>query len=209
MKVAVSFLKTNRPLKEALEMILKSDANFIHIDLMDGTFVPHTSWDIETIKDIFNQDFKPLDVHLMVTDPEKYLEALSHLNTQYVTIHYEIDKDLAALIHKIHDLGMQAGIAINPETPVQSLSAYLSRIDYVLVMGVNPGQGGQKMLVETTKKLRELRQIREEYQYHYCLSFDGGVNKDTRPLLSDADLLVAGSYIAMSDDYQKQIDSLR
>ncbi len=145
----------------------------------------------------------------MCSHPEDYIEASRNLNVSYITIHAEIDDDLDELIEIIHSLGIKAGLAINPDTTISSIEKYLERIENVLIMGVNPGYGGQSLIPSTVDKISELKKLREDKNYHYQISLDGGVNLETRKMLDDLDIVVAGSYICESNDYQKQIDTLR
>lgn len=209
MKTSITFLKSKYERDETVKKIMDTDADYIHVDIMDGKFVPRVVLSIDETKSLFENSIKPLDIHLMCEDPLVYIDALSHLNVKYFTIHAEITKDIAKIIDHIHDLGIQAGIAICQETPVEKISNYLDRIENVLIMGVIPGYGGQKLIRSTVDKIDELRTLREKYNYHYQISLDGGVNADTRMLLDNLDIIVAGSYVCESDDYQKTINTLR
>ncbi len=209
MKISVTFLKSKYERKKTIEEILKTDADYIHVDIMDGKFVERTVLSIEETQNLFNNCSKPLDIHLMCSHPEDYIEASKNLSVSYITIHAEIDEDLDELIEIIHSLGIKAGLAINPDTTISSIEKYLERIENVLIMGVNPGYGGQSLIPSTVDKISELKKLREDKNYHYQISLDGGVNLETRKMLDDLDIVVAGSYICESNDYQKQIDTLR
>ena len=145
----------------------------------------------------------------MVEHPKKYINELAKLNASYITIHVEIDDNINELIDLIHSYGINAGLAINPETSVLALNDYLDNIEYVLIMGVKPGYGGQELLSESVNKIQELRNLREKYNYHYKISLDGGVNGKTRKILNGLDIIVSGSYICESDNYQEKVDTLR
>lgn len=209
MKISVTFLKSRYERSETIKEIAKTDADYIHVDIMDGDFVERTVLSIEETQKLFEHSTKPLDIHLMCSSPKKYIESLSNLNVSFITIHAEIEEDLESLIELIHSFGNGAGLAIKPETPVSMIEKYLSVIDNVLIMGVKPGYGGQSLILSTVNKIDELKKLRKDKGYHYQISLDGGVNLETRQMLDDLDIIVAGSYICESIDYQKQIDTLR
>lgn len=209
MKISVTFLKYKETMKQAIAEIETTDADYLHVDVMDGKFVPPVVLPIPEIKELLTNTTKPLDVHLMVEEPEEYIDVFSKCNTEFITIHAEIKKDIRSLIEYIHKLGIKAGIAINSKTSISDIIEYLPVIDYVLIMGIIPGYGGQKMIPETVLKIHELKSIREEEGYHYLISFDGGINKDTRHLLDELDIMAVGSFITMSDDFQEAINTLR
>lgn len=207
MKIAVSFLKSNVDLKSTLKKIENTDADFIHVDIMDGKFVPEKTNDASFFYNNLKDIKKTLDIHLMVENPKEYIDVLRNLNPEFITIHSEIEKS-ESLIDLIHSYGIKAGLAINPNTRVGNIT-YLDKLDYVLVMGVNPGLGGQKMIMDTTLKLEVLSKLRKDHNYKYLISFDGGVNLETRKFLDYSDILVSGSFICISDDYQERINLLR
>lgn len=209
MKVSITFLKFKETMKKAIEEIETTDADYLHVDVMDGKFVPPVVLPIAEIEELLPNTKKPLDVHLMVESPREYIDVFSKYNTEYITIHSEIDEDILSLIDYIHSKGIKAGIAINPETTVSSISGYLKVVDYCLIMGVVPGYGGQKMIPETIAKIQELKKIRERNNYHYVISFDGGVNNETRHLLDDLDIMAVGSFITMSDNFQMRVNEMR
>ncbi len=209
MKVSVTFLKFKDSRKKAVEEIEQTDADYIHVDVMDGAFVPPVVLPMAEIKELLPNTKKPLDVHLMVENPQEYIDVFSHYNTEYITIHAELKQDIESLIKYIHEKNIKAGIAINSETSVSSIAKYLKIVDYVLIMGIIPGYGGQKMIPETVQKIHELKDLREKSDYHYVISFDGGINQETRPLLDDLDIIAVGSFITMSDNFQARIDALR
>ena len=171
--------------------------------------MPNKSLDIDEINTIFKDNNKLLDIHLMVSDPAYYINNININNINDIIIHAEIDKDINSLIDLIHSKGYKAGIAINPETNINKIYKYLGNIDIILVMGVHPGAGGQKLITSTIDKIKGLSKLRSMINYKYLLSFDGGVNDSTRPLLDGLDIIVSGSYVCMSDNYQEKITSLR
>lgn len=207
MKISVSFLKSKYSTDETLKKIESTNADYIHVDIMDGDFVSKTTLNEYENYEILKNIKKPLDIHLMVSNPQNYIEVLKNLNPEYITIHAEI-KDANKYIDLIHSYGIKAGIAINPETRVLNINN-LENIEYVLIMGVSPGLGGQSLIMKTVEKIEVLNNLREKYNYHYLISFDGGVNIDTRKLLNGLDIIVSGSYICMNDDYQSMINLLR
>lgn len=207
MKIAVSFLKSNIDLKSTLKKIENTNADFIHVDIMDGIFVTEKTNDASFFYNNLKDIKKPLDIHLMVENPKESIDILKNLNPEFITIHSEIP-NCEEYINLIHSYNIKTGIAINPNTRVGNIS-YLEKLDYILVMGVNPGKGNQKIILETTRKLEVLNNLRKNNNYKYLISFDGGVNEDTRKYLDYADILVSGSFICMSDNYQEKIDLLR
>lgn len=209
MKTSISFLKSRLSTEETIQEISKTDADFIHVDVMDGKFVERKVLEIPEVIRLLSKSEKPLDIHLMVEHPLEYISAFKNLNARYITIHYEIEDNIGELIELIHSYGIRAGLALNPDTPVSKLNKYLERIDYVLIMGVVPGYGGQSLIESTIDKIHELEKIRDEYNYHYQISFDGGVNGETRKKLEGLDIIISGSYVCMSDDYQAIINTLK
>lgn len=209
MKVSVTFLKYKETMKQAIEEIETTNADYIHVDVMDGKFVPPVVLPIPEINELLTNTQKPLDVHLMVESPKEYIDVFSKCNTEFITIHAEINEDITSLIDYIHSKNIKAGIAVNSETTIGSIKKYLGDLDYVLIMGIIPGYGGQKMIPETVDKIKELKTIREENNYHYVISFDGGINMDTRHLLDELDIIAVGSFITMSDNFQDRINEIR
>jgi ribulose-phosphate 3-epimerase len=209
MKTSVTFLKSKYDRSSTIEKIMETDTEYIHIDIMDGIFVDRTVLSIEETRELFLNSQKKLDIHLMCEKPREYIEALSDLNVEYFTIHAEIKENVKELISYIHSLGINAGLAIKLETTIEDVRDYLDSVENILIMGVNPGYGGQPLTLSAVNKIHELKECRERYNYHYQISLDGGVNSDTRSLLGDLDIIVAGSYICESDDYQAKINTLR
>lgn len=212
MKVGVSFLTMKDPLEETIQKIDASSADYIHVDMMDGVFVEQSNYTVGDLKKIFKDTTKPLDVHMMVCSPNKYVKEFSKLkNVAYLTLHYESHRRPIDVINMIRHTNMKVGIAINPETKVSHIVPLLNHIDQVLVMSVKPGKGGQKFMEDVLYKVETLKDIREQNHYHYIIAIDGGVNEETAKLCKEAgvDMVVAGSYVVLSDDYDKQIESLR
>ncbi len=209
MKTSITFLKSRLSREETVNELMKTDADYIHVDIMDGKFVPREVLSIKETIDLFKDSKKPLDVHLMVDNPLEYIRNLANLNIACITIHAEISRNIDELINYIHSLGINAGLAICAETSVSSIAKYLDHIECILIMGVTPGYGGQKMIPETVDKIAELCDMRDQYNYHYKIAFDGGVNQETKNLLTKLDIIVAGSYVCESLDYQATINTLK
>ncbi len=209
MQISVSYLSSLYDKEKTIELINKTDAQYIHVDLMDGGFVSHKNFTINEVLDNLKDNKKPIDIHLMVFDPIIYIEKLATLKPEYITFHLEATKDIIKTIELIKNLGIKAGIALNPETNIMELMPYISFIDLVLVMSVAPGEGGQKFLEGTKEKLKDLIAIRKSNNLKFKIEVDGGINKDTIPFIKDADIAVSGSYICKNADYQLMIDNLK
>lgn len=205
MKIAVSILSSNYDEEETIRRINETDAEYIHIDVMDGSFVKESSRHYEYL----HTSKKPLNVHLMVSRPFDYISTYKELGAESVTIHAELEDDLDSLLEYIRSLGMKCGLAINPETPISKLERYIDVLDEVLVMSVYPGKGGQKMIDETLGKIDELIELRKNGGYYYEIFVDGGVNDTTISKVQKCDAVISGSYICKSEDYQEKISSLR
>ena len=208
--ISVSFL-TSKDIPKTLKKLNDTDAEFIHLDVMDGKYVNNKTLPFSEVKHIYEFTDKRLDVHLMVESPSKYIKNYASLNTEYISIHLDTKEDLLANLKLIKSYGIKAGIAINPDEEVSLLIPYLPYIDLILVMGVNPGMGGQKFISKTIDKLKELKVLRKEYpNFKFKVSVDGGVNDVVASkVINYTDIIVSGSYVLNSNDYQKQINSLR
>lgn len=194
-----------------VEMINKSEADWFHCDVMDGRFVPNISFGIPVIQAIKKQAQKPLDVHLMIVEPEKYFEAFAKAGADIITFHYEASTHIHRSVQQIKDLGVKAGVVLNPHTSVTLLEDILSDLDVVLLMSVNPGFGGQKFIERTYEKIKKLRKMIEEQNAHALIEMDGGVNITNAPLLFEAgaDVLVAGNAVFKSDNPIETIKILK
>ena len=209
MKVTVSVLKSNLDKRDTIELVEKTDAEYIHVDVMDGQFIPHYALSEYEVNNLFKGSKKALDIHLMVDDVRKHIDAFKDLNVHSFIFHVETRQNIMELIEYIHSLGIKAGLALNPETGTDSLLPYIDMVDTILIMGVTPGEGGQKLIPETVDKGFVLKGLKRKFNYRYDIGIDGGVNLETRPLLEDFDYVISGSYVCMSDNYQEKIDSLR
>ena len=180
-----------------VKMINATEATYIHIDIMDGVFVPNISFGFPVLKYIKKAAEKPLDVHLMIVEPQKFINEVKAMGAEIMTVHYEACMHLDRVIHQIKDMGMKAGVSLNPSTPVSLLKNIIGDIDVVLLMSVNPGFGAQKFIPYTLDKVRELRALIDSTGSKAIIEIDGGVNADTGKLLAEAgcDMLVAGNYV--------------
>lgn len=208
MLVSTSFLSSNN-IPRDLKKLNETDTDYIHVDVMDGKFVPNKTMPFSEMKNIYKYTSKRLDVHLMVNDPMKYINDYATLNTEYITIHEEIDVDIIEMLKFIKSYGIKCGLAIKPDTLVSDLVPYLPLLDLVLVMSVEPGAGGQKFIMESEDKIKEVKTLIDTYNLSTKISVDGGINSETKNYCSLCDILVSGSYIVNSLDFSKQIDSLR
>lgn len=210
-QVAPSLLSADfARLGEAVEMVNTSRASLIHIDVMDGMFVPNITIGFPVIKAISTIAEKPLDVHMMVMDPGRYVGAVRDAGAAIMNVHWEACTHLDRVVHAIKDAGMRAAVTLNPATPVMLLRDIIGELDMVLLMSVNPGFGGQSFIPNTLRKVRELRAMIAEAGSEATIEIDGGVNMKTAPSLIEAgaDILVAGSYVFGAADPHKAISDL-
>jgi ribulose-phosphate 3-epimerase len=198
-------------LQREVEMLNSSQADWIHIDIMDGVFVPNISFGIPVMKAIYEHATKPLDVHLMIQNPENYVEAFKKAGAEIISVHYEACKHLHRNLQQIKALGCKAGVAINPHTNVQLLEDCIGDIDLVCLMSVNPGFGGQSFIENTYKKVRQLKEIISDANATTLIEIDGGVNQENAPKLiaAGADVLVAGSFVFNSSNPIDTISALK
>ncbi|MBP3243624.1 MAG: ribulose-phosphate 3-epimerase [Bacteroidaceae bacterium] len=210
--ISPSLLSANfANLERDFEMLNSSDADWVHIDIMDGVFVPNISFGFPVLKYVAKLSQKPLDVHLMIVQPDKFVSEVRDLGTYMMNVHFEACTHLHRTIQQIKQAGMKAAVTLNPATPVCMLEDILPELDMVLLMSVNPGFGGQKFILNTLKKVEQLKEMRNRMGLNTIIEIDGGVNLETGKLLSDAgaDALVAGSAVFKAEDPIKMIKDLK
>lgn len=198
-------------LKSEIQMINRSEADWLHCDIMDGVFVPNISFGFPVLEAVGKICRKPLDVHLMIVHPERYITATARIGAMMMNVHYEAVTHLNRTIHQIHEEGMKAGVTLNPSTPVAMLEDCICDVDMVLLMSVNPGFGGQQFIDNTYAKIARLRKLIRESGSKALIEVDGGVNGSTAPRLAEAgaDVLVSGSYVFRADNPEERIAQLK
>lgn len=197
-------------LESDIEMINRSKADYLHLDVMDGVFVPNISFGFPVMKAVASVCRKPLDVHLMIVEPQKWISQVRDLGAEIMNVHQEACLHLHRTVQAIHDAGMKAGVTLCPATPVCTLTDIIADLDLVLIMSVNPGFGGQPFIPHSVEKVRELRRLVDSSGSKALIEVDGGVNLETGRLLAEAgaDILVAGSYVFGAEVPEERIDAL-
>ena len=198
-------------LTKDIDMLNRSEADWLHLDVMDGVFVPNISFGFPVLQAVAKICKKPLDVHLMIVDPGKFTQQVKALGAYMMNVHYEACPHLHRTIQQIHDAGMKAGVTLNPHTPVSVLEDIIQDVDMVLLMTVNPGFGGQKFIEHSIDKVRRLKELILKTGSHALIEVDGGVNGDTgrRLVAAGVDVLVAGSYVFGAEDPEARIKELK
>ena len=212
MKVSPSLLSANfANLSADIDMINRSEADYLHLDVMDGVFVPNISFGFPVIRAVKKICKKPLDLHLMIVEPEKWIQEVSKIGVEFMNVHLEACRHLHSTISLIKNAGMKAGVTLNPATPVVMLKDIIRDVDLVLLMSVNPGFGGQPFIKHTLEKTRELKELIEKSGSEALIEVDGGVNDETGRWLAEAgaDILVAGNYVFNSENPEARISLLR
>ena len=211
MLVSASFL-SSKDIPKFLTKLNDTDINYIHVDVMDGVYVKNKTMPFREMKHISDYTSKRLDVHLMVKNPLKYIDDYDSLNTEYITIHKDIDDDLLKCLKEIKSYYIKAGIALKSEDEIKDIIPYLPYIDLILVMSVTPGAGGQAFQEEAVDKLKELKILKDEYKgkFSFIVNVDGGINNNTIAKVKDyTDMVVSGSYLVDSNNLQDTIATLR
>lgn len=211
-KVSPSLLAADfANLTKDIDMLNRSEADWLHLDVMDGVFVPNISFGFPVLQAVAKICQKPLDVHLMIVDPGKFTQQVKALGAYMMNVHYEACPHLHRTIQQIHDAGMKAGVTLNPHTPVSVLDDIIQDVDMVLLMTVNPGFGGQKFIEHSIEKVKKLKALIQQTGSHALIEVDGGVNGDTGRRLVEAgvDVLVAGSYVFGAEKPEERIHELK
>ena len=209
MKLSLSVLNVDYANVEKELNPIFDHLDYVHLDVMDGVFVPNLSFGPEVIKSFRKLTNKPFDTHLMIVNPDKYIKNYVDAGSDLITFHFEASEDSIKTINLIKSFGIKAGISIKPNTKVSEIKHLLPYLDLVLIMSVEPGFGGQKFMPGAIDKVRELKELKDENNYSYLISIDGGINGETIKYVKDyLDLVVVGSYILKSDDKNKAIKSI-
>lgn len=204
--ISVSILGIKEDIKNNINKLDRTNIDYFHVDVMDGIFVQNKT---EDIIDILSETKSKKDVHLMVKDIKKYIDLYSKLNPTYITFHFEATQNPKEIITYLKKKNIKIGLSIKPNTDVEQIKELLSEIDLVLVMSVEPGKGGQQFIENSTNKINKLYELRTQNNYNFIIEVDGGINNITKDKVKNADILVVGSYITNSENYEEQIQKLK
>ena len=207
MEISTSILNADDRI-EAIVKLNRTNHSYVHVDVMDGNFVSDIQFNVNEIRAVNVVSNYPLDVHLMVDDPMKYINKLDDLNIKYITFHVEIKKNVSKIISKIKELGYGVGLSIKPDTDIEELVPYINDIDMILVMSVEPGKGGQKFIDKTIDRIKKIKKIIAKNKYNIKIEVDGGIDDKSITMLDGVDIAVVGSYIIKSDNYSSRINKL-
>ncbi len=207
-KIGVSFL-SSKNIPRDIGLLNDTDVDYIHVDIMDGKFVKNKTMPFREMRHINDYTTKRLDVHLMVEEASKYIPLYAELNTEYITIHVEIEEDIMKDLELIKSYSIKCGLAISPDTKISSLIPYLPYVDMILIMSVYPGEGGQEFIEDSEDRINEVRALLKSYNIPAIISVDGGINDKSKDKCNNCDMLVSGSYVISSDNFQEKISSLR
>lgn len=208
MKLSASFLSIKDDFKNNVEKLCSTSIDYIHLDIMDGEFVPVKTWNAGQMKWLLENTRKLKDVHLMVNDVIEYVDDFASLNPEYITFHAEAVDNVDNIIKYIKSKGIKVGLSIKPSTKVEEIFRYLPYIDLVLVMSVEPGKGGQQFILTSIDKINKLKEYKIENGFDYQIEVDGGINNTTINLVRNADIVVVGSYITSNSNYQESVNKL-
>ncbi len=210
MKIAVSVLNSKNRIEDVLRLN-DSRIDYLHIDLMDGSFVSNKQFSIYEIDKLSDVSRKKIDLHMMVENPIEYIEKINLRNIEYITFHYEVKQDINKIIEEIKALGYKVGMAIKPDTLIEEVIPYLDKIDLLLIMSVEPGYGGQEFIVNTYNKLKELTKLRVKGNYTFEIEVDGGINDTNYKNLEElkVDIVVMGTYLTNSDNIEEKLKQLK
>lgn len=206
--LSVSILGIKENVKENIKKLDKLDIDYFHIDIMDGIFVKNKTWKYNEVKDYLTNTKTKKDIHLMVSNPKKFIKQYISLKPEIITFHYEATSNPQELIEYIKKYNIKAGISIKPNTKVEVLKEILKYVDLVLVMSVEPGAGGQSYIENSTNKINELKELKQKNNYNYLIEVDGGINDTTKEKAKNADILVVGSFITKGN-YKEQIEKIQ
>ena len=211
MKISASYLSSIFDKKSTIKLLDESSTDLIHVDIMDGKFVPSKNFTAEEVIEDLKGVLKPIEIHLMTYEPEKYIEKLIELNPQRIIFHLESNTDIESVIKILNRNNIEVGIAIKPNTEIMYLDNYLDKIDFILVMTVEPGAGGQRFMFDMEEKIKDLNDLRYNKDYAYKIGVDGGVNEYSalKCKKDGADELVVGSYICRYENFNERINNLR